>query len=442
MKLKAFAMTISLALFLLAMPPLALAQENGAAHYVYFDTKDRPTLKFTNQAAKNQRCGALVSYTLLDGQEEAIAIRGHHLHFSRLLESPSFPEYGWLYITASRVVFIVINGDKSHSFDIPRTQLTDKPTSKVTGSVPVSVYFARFYGIQINLKEKLLRSNSNGQKFVFHLITQDKRCTLSDWGPYSKFIQSAVKDFDGTLAEFKRVAAELKQAGKFELLAKLPRLVSLVIPDPFSEFGESLMDSAVSEPTLSKIELDPPSPDDPSGRRGIYHATLSMIDTQNGRTGQARTNAEKALQLLNDPSNDSEFFAKGVAHYKLASYDLAIADFDRSIQLNPERGEIYFYRGKTHYDKGDYKRALPDFDKAIQLSPQDPAAYHYRGTLYLNTWKNSQAAADYSAVIRLKPDYRLAYQNRAITYERLGEKLKAMADWAKLAEMENLQGSH
>ena len=156
-----------------------------------------------------------------------------------------------------------------------------------------------------------------------------------------------------------------------------------------------MIDNAVSEPTLSKIELDPPNPDDASGRRGIYHATLSMIDTRNGRTGQARTNAEKALQLLNDPSNDSEFYAKGVAHHKLASYDLAIVDFDRSIQLNPERGETYFYRGKTHYDKGDYKRALPDFDKAIQLSPQDPAAYHYRGTLYLNTWKNSQAAADY-----------------------------------------------
>lgn len=249
------------------MPPLVLEQENGQAHYVYFDTKDRPTLKFTNQSAKKQRCGALVSYTLVDGQEEAIAIRGHHLHLSGLLESPSFPEYGWLYITASRIVFIVINGDKSHSFDIPRTRLTDKPTGRVNGIVPVGVNFGRFYGIQINLKEKLLPSNSNGQKFVFHLISQDKRCTLSDWMPYSKFIQSAVEDFAGTLAEFRRVAAELKQAGKFELLANLPRLVSLVIPDPFSEFGESVIESAVSEPTLAKIELDPPNPDDSSGRR-------------------------------------------------------------------------------------------------------------------------------------------------------------------------------
>ena len=60
--------------------------------------------------------------------------------------------------------------------------------------------------------------------------------------------------------------------------------------------------------------------------------------------------------MLNSPSNDSEFYAKG---WPITSWrvDLAIADFDKSIQLNPNREETYFYRGKTYYAKGDYKRA-------------------------------------------------------------------------------------
>ena len=345
MKLKTLTMTVSLALFRLAMSQIALAQKNGEAHFVYFDEKDRPTFKFTNESPKKQRCGALVSYTLLNNQEEAIAVRGHHLHLRKFDANPPFPEYGWLYITSSRIVFIVINGDKSHSFDIPRTYLKDKPVGEVSVSL------------------------------------------------------------------------------------------SRLIPDPFSEFGESMIDEAVSEPNQSKSQFDPPNPDDPSGRRGIYHAMLSMIDAQNGKTDQVRTNAEKALQLLNSPSNDSEFYAKGVAHHKLASYDLAIADFDKSIQLNPNRAETYFYRGKAHYDKGDYKRAVADFDKAILLSPQDPVAYHYRGTLYLNSGDNNRAVADYSSVILLKLDYGLAYQTRAIAYERIGDKPKAKADWDKVAEI-------
>jgi tetratricopeptide (TPR) repeat protein len=196
------------------------------------------------------------------------------------------------------------------------------------------------------------------------------------------------------MAEFKRVAAELKQSGKFRLLAEMPRLSSRLIADPFSGFGETLIDHEVSEPNQSKIQFDPPNPDDLSGRRGIYHAMLSMIDAQNGRTAQARTNAEKGLQLLSSPSNDSEFYARGVAHHKLASYDLAIADFDKSIQLNPDRQEAYFYRGKAFYDKGEYKRALPDFDKAIQLGPQDASAYQYRATIYLLMGDYNRAGAD------------------------------------------------
>jgi tetratricopeptide (TPR) repeat protein len=87
-----------------------------------------------------------------------------------------------------------------------------------------------------------------------------------------------------------------------------------------------------------------------------------MMEAQNGRTEQARTNAEKALQLLQNPSNDSEFYARGVAYHKLANYDLAIVDFDKAIQLNPKRSEAYFYRGKAFYDKGDDNRAIADFD--------------------------------------------------------------------------------
>ena len=436
MKLKTLTMTVSLALFLLAMPQIALAQKNGEAHSVFFDENDRPTLRFTNKSGKNQRCGALVSNTLLDNQEEAIAVRVNHLHSSGFDNVRALPEYGWLYITSSRIVFVVMIGDKSHSFDISRTYLRDKQVSSS------SMFYGSYVGIQFHTKEKLPGSNSNEQKFVFHVVSSDKHCDLSDWDPYRKFIERAVTDFDGMMAEFKRVAAELKQSGKFRLLAEIPRLSSRLIADPFSGFGETLIDHEVSEPNQSKIQFDPPNPDDLSGRRGIYHAMLSMIDAQNGRTEQARTNAEKALQLLSSPSNDSEFYARGVAHHKLASYDLAIADFDKSIQLNPDRQEAYFYRGKAFYDKGEYKRALPDFDKAIQLGPQDASAYQYRATIYLLMGDYNRAGADYSAVILLKPDYRLAYEYRAITYEAMGDKQKAKADWDKVAEIVKQKANH
>ena len=370
----------------------------------------------------------------MENREEAVAVRVNHVHWKAFGKSRG-PEYGWLYITPSRIVFVVLNGDKSHSFDIPRTYLKDKPVSGFDG------YWGPYVGIQLNLKEKLPASNSDEQKFVFILLSEDKRCALSDWNPYAKFIERAVKDFNGMVAEFKQVAAELKQSGKFQRLAEMPRRQSRLIPDPLSDFGESVTDKTLSEPNQSLSSIDPPSPDDPSERRGVYHATLSMIEAQNGRTEQARTNAEKALQLLQNPSNDAEFYAKGVAHHKLANYDLAIADFDQAIQLNPKRSEAYFYRGKAYYEKGDFNRAIADFDKAVQLNPQEPVAYQYRGAVYLFTGDYNRVVADCSAVILLKPDYKLAYQNRAIAYDRIGDKPKASADWDKVAEIEKQKAS-
>ena len=117
-------MTVSLTLFLLAMPQIALAQKDGEAYSVFFDTNDRPTLRFANKPGKNQSCGVLVSYSLLNDQEEAVAVRVHHMHASGFGNVRGFAEYGWLYITSSRIVFIVVNGDKSHSLTLSELRLS------------------------------------------------------------------------------------------------------------------------------------------------------------------------------------------------------------------------------------------------------------------------------------------------------------------------------
>jgi hypothetical protein len=208
MRIKTLTITVSLALFLLTMPQISLAQKDGEAQAVFFDANNRPTLKFTNKYVKAQDCGTFVSYTLMnDNREEAIAVRVNHLHWSGIGFKPSLKETGWLYITPSRIIFRVEEGDESHSFDIPRTDLKDSPVRELYG---------RYVGIQVFLKEKLPASNSDVQKFVFFVFGVGEHCIYMNWGPYRHFIQRAITDFTGTLAEFKRVADSLKQSGKIE----------------------------------------------------------------------------------------------------------------------------------------------------------------------------------------------------------------------------------
>lgn len=208
MRIKTLTSTGPLALFLLATPYIALAQKDGEAQSVFFDAEDRPTLRFTDKSPKTQHCGAFVTYTPMDdNREEAIALRVAHLHVAGLYFRPSLHERGWLYITPSRIVFRVKEGDTSHAFDIPRATIKEKK--------PFEEIYASYNGIQLNLKEKLPGSNSSEQKFVFYAV-RDKHCQRMEGSPYRHFIQRAVKDFNGAVAEFKRAADSLKQSGRIQ----------------------------------------------------------------------------------------------------------------------------------------------------------------------------------------------------------------------------------
>lgn len=207
MRLTTLMITVASVFLILALPHTATAQKDGDPQAVIFDAQDRPTLKFSDKGEKLPRCGFFLSYTLMENQEEALAVKVDHMHRRvQIWGGTSFPERGWLYITPTRVVFNVEYGDKSHAFDVQRTDLEEKPGTR---------FREKWSGLQINLKERLTASDSREQKFAF-LVTQEKKCDLRDPSRFNKFVERAVNDFTGTMAEFKQIAAALKDAGKIQ----------------------------------------------------------------------------------------------------------------------------------------------------------------------------------------------------------------------------------
>ncbi|WP_420488283.1 tetratricopeptide repeat protein, partial [Gottfriedia acidiceleris] len=53
-----------------------------------------------------------------------------------------------------------------------------------------------------------------------------------------------------------------------------------------------------------------------------------------------------------------------LAYYYKKMYDLAIADFSKSIELNPHFKLAYSDRGNAYLKKGMNKEATQDFNKA------------------------------------------------------------------------------
>ncbi|MCJ7623237.1 MAG: hypothetical protein MUO76_07020, partial [Anaerolineaceae bacterium] len=56
---------------------------------------------------------------------------------------------------------------------------------------------------------------------------------------------------------------------------------------------------------------------------------------------------------------------RGIAHYGIGDLDLAIADFDKSIALDPKLVICYYFRGKVYAVLGEKDKAISDLEKAI-----------------------------------------------------------------------------
>jgi len=105
-------------------------------------------------------------------------------------------------------------------------------------------------------------------------------------------------------------------------------------------------------------------------------------------------------------------------------WELAIADLDKAIALNPDYALAYNNRGWVYNEKGRYKSAIADLTKAIELAPELAIAYCNRGHSYIEKRQHDLALADFYKVVELSADPLLI--NIAKEYIRKLEFLRAL----------------
>ena len=62
------------------------------------------------------------------------------------------------------------------------------------------------------------------------------------------------------------------------------------------------------------------------------------------------------------------YYNRGNAHSSRKDYARAIADYSKTIQINPRHAHAYNNRGRAYWAKKDYDRAIADQTKAIEIT--------------------------------------------------------------------------
>jgi len=90
--------------------------------------------------------------------------------------------------------------------------------------------------------------------------------------------------------------------------------------------------------------------------------------------------------------------------YKLScSFNAAITEFSRAIELDSKNEDAYAFRGGTYGNLGEWGKAIADYTHAITLSQRD-ANYVSRGIAYFMLEKFNESRSDLETALRLNPD--------------------------------------
>ena len=134
----------------------------------------------------------------------------------------------------------------------------------------------------------------------------------------------------------------------------------------------------------------------------------------------------------------ADWLALGIARTLVKDFEAAIHAFDRAIADYPDFTMAYLGRAYARQASGDTRQAnlaVADYDQALRLNPRLVYAWYNKGNLFYSLGDYTSALQCYGEALKLDPAFGTALFNRGITYLRLGNKRMAFADLSKAGEL-------
>lgn len=130
-----------------------------------------------------------------------------------------------------------------------------------------------------------------------------------------------------------------------------------------------------------------------------------------------------------------KFYEKGVEYLEIKSYEKAIENFDKSIDINDEYIDAYFDRAiaKTFLKK--FEEAILDYDKILQLDPSEEVAFLNRATINITLKKYDLALSDLNSAISIDnrfPDVYYPLAEVMIKLKDIDGAISAYSEYIKL----------
>jgi tetratricopeptide (TPR) repeat protein len=150
-------------------------------------------------------------------------------------------------------------------------------------------------------------------------------------------------------------------------------------------------------------------------------------------------NFDEAVKLLSqavllDPENGEIYHNRGKVYLEMERWNESISDFSRAISLSPHPLS-YEMRALAYFESGNRSAARSDWERALQLDPNRANALLNLGYYHLKAGDTSKALEYLNHAISVEPTMAKAYENRARLYLERGDRTQASKDLQRAQDL-------
>jgi Mlc titration factor MtfA (ptsG expression regulator)/Flp pilus assembly protein TadD len=131
-----------------------------------------------------------------------------------------------------------------------------------------------------------------------------------------------------------------------------------------------------------------------------------------------------------------QYFTRASEHFDLGRFDLAEADFDQVVRLDPDDQEALLHRAECRFWLGHLEVALADADRAVRLAPADIDAIRLRGMCRVSLDSFQEGLADLLRATDASPSDVDAWYYRGVAHAELGQAKAAIAAFDRVLELD------
>lgn len=187
---------------------------------------------------------------------------------------------------------------------------------------------------------------------------------------------------------------------------------------------------------------------------GKWHLRKGLQAVQH-RTAEGYTEAADSFDKAVEQNNLDKYEAyaynmRGTFRYLRGENDAALADLNKSLELDPALVQSYVKRASMHLEQsmpkspaqasqpnadaevaGARDAAAHDFELAAQHNPDDPDIYYHRAQLHFILSEFSMAATDYQKSIDLDSKFIFSHIQLGVTQYKMGSIASSMATFRR-----------